>query len=390
MNRASLLAALRIAAPALGDDTGAMPALSHFCFEDDTFYAWNDLVAVIVSYKTGLNVGLHGATLLGVLGATRAETVELKPSKDGETYQLVGGGNVKLPALPPDQFMFNLPDDPPNSTVSLTQDIKQALEVCLISVSDDSLKPEYSGVTLLIDKTETVFYSTDNVSATRVRPPAAKVPGRVKAAMVLPKPAADLLLKLFPSEGSPKMWVGEKVAIVEFGGDPEVTMVTKLLGAPSTKLADVFDKHVPKTFAKIPEGFGAEIEKAKVLCARDSLKELHINVSKEQVNLGVLHATLGKMHSHLKVEGIPDGEIVVNPELVARILPFVSMFAVNSEASLVFAGGAKDATVHIVSAVPRAVPATQEPDRSPPPTVVRGGRGQPTERIAVDDDDIPF
>ena len=83
MKRLPLLAALKLAAPALGDDE-PLPAHAHFCFEDDSFYAYNDIVAVIVGMKTGLNFGLHGQTLLGVLSTSRSEDVEFKQAKGAE------------------------------------------------------------------------------------------------------------------------------------------------------------------------------------------------------------------------------------------------------------------------------------------------------------------
>lgn len=356
MNRAALLAALKTAAPALGDDGSALPALSHFCFEDDTLYAFNDVVAVIVGLKTGWNLGLHGATLLGVLGASKAEDVELKVK--GSVATLTGSGKVELPVLPAADFVFTLPDTEPIFTSPLFNEIRAAIEVCLISVAEASLRPEYNGVTINLGKSGTILFSTDNITATRVEPGSAKVPARKDAAVVLPKDAAELLLKLFPKEGQPQIRICEKIAIVEFGGNPEVTLITKLLGTPSSKFNDIFTQHAPKGAQwALPEGLDAEVEKAIVLTSRDSLKECTLFAGQGELVVSA-SGTLGKMRSVLKLaDAKAVGGVTVNPDFLKRVLPYVSKFTINDEASLVL--GAEGLS-HVIACVPKAGPAGEE------------------------------
>lgn len=352
MNRAALLAALKTAAPALGDDGSALPALAHFCFEDDSLLAYNDVVAVIVAYKTGLTLGLHGSTLLGVLGAARAEDVEIKVK--GSTATLVGGGRVELPVIDKADFVFTLPEAEPILAAPLSEEIRQAIEVCLISVAEDSMRPEYNGVTFRILKTGALLFSTDNNTATRVELKA-KIVGRKEAALVLPKVAADLVLKLFPKDGKPTITICEKIAIVQFGGNPDVTLVTKLLGTPSMKLDEVFKLHATEgDGCPLPDGLSAEIEKAIVLTSRDSLKEVTLFAGKGELSITV-SASLGKMRTTLPLEDKKIvGSVTVSPEYLKRILPFVSRFSINDERSLVLHDGAGGVLSHIVSAVPKA------------------------------------
>lgn len=349
MNRQALLSALKTAAPALGDEGSALPALSHFCFEDDTLLAYNDVVAVIVGFKTGLTLGLHGSTLLGLLGSTRAEDIDLKVK--GSVATIVGAGRTELPVLDKADFVFTLPEHEPILSVPLSQEIRDAIEVCLISVAEDSLRPEYNGVTLRIGKSGTVLFSTDNNTATRYEPTAAKVPARKDAALVLPKVAADMILKLFQKDGKPKLTVSDKIAIVEFGGDPEVTLVTKLLGTPSMKLDEIFKQHVGSDVCDLPEGLGQEIEKAIVLTSRESLKEVTLFAGKGELSVTV-QATLGKMRSTLLLKDKKlAGSVTVSPEFVKRVLPYCTGFSINDERSLVLHS---PGLAHIISAVPSA------------------------------------
>lgn len=382
MKRTDLLAALKLAAPALGDDGAAQPALSHFCFEDDQFYAFNDLVAVVVGYPTGLKLGLHGATLIGVLGASRAEDIEFKVK--GSTVAITGAGRVELPALSAEDFVFALPDEEPIMSVTLGPDIRAAIELCLISVADDSLRPEFNGVTLKIGKGGTVLFSTDNQTLTRAEPKGTKVPSRKEAALVLPKMAAELLLKLLAVDGQAKAHIGEKLAIIEIAGTPEVTLITKLLGTPSNKLDDVFKQHVGADVGAscaLPEGLDAEITKARVLTSRDALKECTLVAEKGTLTVSV-NATLGKMRSVLKLADKKlDGRVCVNPDFVARVLLHVSHMQINSDRSLVLSA---EGLSHIISGIAQRHPqeAPKEPAAKAAP--MRG------KAVEFDPDDIPF
>ncbi len=380
MKRTDLLDALKLAAPALGDDGAALPALSHFCFEDEQFYAFNDVVAVIVGYPTGLQFGLHGATLLGVLVASRADDIEFKVK--GAVVTITGAGRIELPVLNAEDFVFALPDEEPIMSAVLGTDIRNAIEMCLISVAEDSLRPEFNGVTLRIGKGGTVLFSTDNSTLTRAEPKGAKVPPRKESALVLPKVAADLILKLLPADGAVKMHIGEKLAIVEFGGKPEVTLITKLLGTPSTKLDDVFKKHAGGEACALPEGLAAEIAKARVLTSHDSLKECTLVAEKGTLTVSV-DATLGKMKSVLKLADKKlEGQVCVNPDFVARVLPYVSMMQLNTDRSLVLSA---EGLNHIIAAVPKQASVAESV-----PTRKAAANMQTGEVTNVDEDDIPF
>lgn len=388
MKRLPLLAALKTAAPALGDDD-PLPALAHFCFADDSFYAYNDIVAVIVGLKTGLDLGLHGQTLLGVLGASRSEDIEFKPAK-GVPGIMVTGSNVRMPTLSKRDFVFNLPAEDPLLSLTLSEDMRAALQTCLMSVTDDSMRPEYNGVTVRIGKTGTVLFSSDNITATRVSPPAAKVPARKEAALVLPRMACDLILKLFQDGAKPKMSIGEKVALVEFGGEPNVMLMTKLLGQPSMKLAQVFEEHAGAqvSWCGLPAGFAEAIEKARVLNSRDAVKECALIAHKGKLIVETA-ATLGTLHEELPITNAKlNVSVNVNPDFVARMLPFVGAFFINDNSSLVLGGGPDMSVGHIIAAIPKAAPAG-EPHPRPQPAAAPKSVGAKTN-TDFEDDDIPF
>jgi hypothetical protein len=134
MNTQELIAALTLAKPCLGSPDSLLPVLTHFCFFDDIVYAYNEVSAIVIALDTKLNCGLHGDTLLGILSAAGAEEVKVKTGKDDVADINVGNGWVKVPAMKPETFVFEMPEEAPQCTVPLSDDFCSGLEACLVSV----------------------------------------------------------------------------------------------------------------------------------------------------------------------------------------------------------------------------------------------------------------
>lgn len=380
MKTETILAALNLAKPALGSNDSVLPILSHFCFEDDILYAYNDIVAIIVEEKTGLECALHGDTLVGLLSATGAAEVDVRIDKAGVAQLKSSSGWVKVPSLSIEGTAFTLPDEEPLVTLALTPALLVALERCMISVSDDSLKPEFAGVTIQVQKNRLVLYASDNKTASRYEPEG-KFLSRKAACAVLPAQACSRLLKLAAELGeqeeAPSLALGEKAAVASF---PGVVLVSKLLPAKPEVFERVFEQHTKVALlSAIPEGVDAEITKAGILLGRDSVKDCHIEFdhAKQTVSIAVA-GVLGSMEAKLKAPKCSGGFACIDPTLVARVLPCVSEWAVNGGQSLVFSNGQ---FTHIVSAKPRKEPVAEAPA---PKAAVRTGIPNDFE------DDIPF
>ena len=344
MKTSSLIKALNLAKPSLGaPDT--IPILAHFCFDNDVIIAYNDITAIVVEEQTGMSCALLGDTLIGLLEASGDEDIEIKmDAKAANASIKFSSGTAKIPLLPSSEFVFQFPDGETVFDLPLTADVIKAVETCLISVSSDSLKPEFAGVTLNVDKTGVVLYSSDNVTASRYV--MEKKIGRKSISVVIPSAACQHLIKLFSvcgAEGA-KLSVGEGFAIASFAG---ATLVTKLLEANAESFAKIFSEHTgddTKLF-DLPIGMGMEIAKAKVVLGRDQVKECFIEFAKGRVSLNAT-GTLGKVNVSLAAKGSGTGTVNVSPEIVARVLPITTQIAVNDARSLILYGGA---LTHIIS-----------------------------------------
>ena len=211
-----------------------------------------------------------------------------------------------------------------------------------MSVANDTLRPEFTGITVQVNKDGVVFYSTDNVSMTRYELEG-KFVSRKTLTAVIPGVACEQMLKL-RSEGA-KIALGERVGILSSG---KVTLVTKMLPAQVELMESVFKKHVEQsTFCPLPIELGREIAKASVLLGREQVKECVLSFTKGKVGISA-SGILGSMQTSVAMPKSPavNGLVGASPEILARILPHADMIAVNDQASLVFNKGGM---THIVS-----------------------------------------
>ncbi|MDO8602067.1 MAG: hypothetical protein Q7R62_03010, partial [bacterium] len=285
-----------------------------------------------------------GDNLIGLLEASGDEDIDIKLDAKASCANIkFSSGSAKIPILPISEFVFQYPEGETAFDLPLTEGVIKAIETCLVSVSADSLKPEFAGVTLDVSKTGAVLYSSDNITASRYV--LEKKIGRKTISVVIPTSACQHLIKLFSVCGAEnaKIAVGDGFAIATFTG---ATLITKLLGANAESFAKIFSEHTDSSkLFDLPEGLAMEIAKAKVVLGRDQIKECYIEFAKNKVSITAT-GTLGKVDASLVAKGSGTGTVNVSPEIVARALPLTKQIAINDARSLILYGGG---LTHIIS-----------------------------------------
>ena len=343
MKAADLLKVLNVAKPALGSADSVLPVLSHFCFDGEAAYAYNDIAAIIVENSTGLRCALHGDTLTALLGAAGDTDVMIKVHGNAAKLDFGKGSDADLPYLPPETFIFKFPDESVQFPIKLTvtPELLKGLDLCLLSVSNDALSPEFSGVTFHTKKDGMTFYSSDNETASRFTP-SAKVIGRTALAVVVPQQTCQHLSKLYTAgaEGQ-QLSLNADLAIGVF---PAAGLVSKLLPAQPDMFERVFSGHCDGAVqVPIPPGFVREITKAQIVTAKDQVKVCQL-VFKDGTLTVVAVGMLGNTRGTLPCAG--EGAVAMPPDKLLRALPFVDKFAVNDGKSLVLSG---NGFTHIIS-----------------------------------------
>jgi hypothetical protein len=359
MKTATLRKALLLAKPCLGPNDGPLPIMSHFCFMPDCVYAYNDVVATIVEVETGLACALHGETLAALLEVANVDELKVKIDAGKSVAQMdVGNGWIKVPSLPDKDFLFSLPEIEPVLKLRLTDEVRRALELCLMSVGTDSLKPEFAGVTVIFSKGQAVFFSTNNETASRYIA-TDKVMGRKDVSFVLPAAACEQILKLQGAIGEGTMVVGNGAVMITYNdkdGKLVATMVSKLVEA-TADFATVLARHLSAPASSTPPLLFMELKKAAVLLGRESSKRCTMSFDKGKITVRA-SGMLGSMDTDV---AYPDkkvtGAVEVDPEIVLRVLPYTDHLAVNNGESLVFTGGGYTIVVAAEGGTSQAVPA---------------------------------
>lgn len=327
-----LKTALKFAAPALSSND-FIPALSQFCFCGDMVYAWNDVTAIIVNLNSGLNCGLQGDTLLGILDASpdMNEEVDISVKEDIALLKMAKG-NVKLPVKLPDEFVFEVPDTEPQVKIPLDASFIEALQLCLLCVSDNALRLNLNGVTIVVAQGKAFLYASNGTIAGKYEGITAK--GSLTA--IIPKFACEQIISLH------KVLVDEKQkAFVEIGKTflqvtfPNVMLISKLIAEKAVDFREVFDSVLDDlALYEIPTALTPELTKAHILQGKELEKKCTLSQDKSLRVDAV--GTLGEVHSEMKLlRKQPERQTGFQPEQMLRVLPYVLKMGITENHRIV-------------------------------------------------------
>lgn len=264
MERAQLLKQLEIVAPALSD-SDLIPILTNFWFLGNRVMTYNDQIAISIPCKTSFEGAVPGKTLLEILKASKAKQVEITP--DGGNIALkAGSSRIKLGLLPPSQFLFEMPTAPkPDEGFPLaTKNLKQALECCMMSVSDDTSVPDYLGITVISKDQGLLFYSTNGHTISR-----AKLPTKNSALprVILSSRFVAQLLRLLGKGAKGNLVIASDHSIAQIG---DVTLFGRLIeSSKPLPLEDTYSHHVPagvhNQLYQVPTALALIIERAMII-----------------------------------------------------------------------------------------------------------------------------
>jgi DNA polymerase III sliding clamp (beta) subunit (PCNA family) len=338
-----LLAALSAAKPSLGS-SDALPILSHFVFDKEIVYAYNDVTAIIIEHESDLSCALHGDTLIGLLElAAPDEDVQIRTGKTGVIEMRTKAGWVKIPALPITDSPFAMPASSVENNIPINEELVKGLERCLISVSSNSLKPEFGGVTFFAHATDkhVALYSTDNTSASRYIFPLDGKHGTI--ATVLPEIACRQIIKLFGAFGDGTLGIGPAAAEASF---KSATLISKLLESKPKTFIDVFKEHADEAVQSgRPDGFEREIKQAVLLTSREIQKTCLLTVEKKMLTI-TAEGSLGNMSSIIGCDQKENVFLHIDPAMILRALPHGVNIAIRKRCMVMSSGN----FTHLISA----------------------------------------
>ena len=162
MLRRDLTDCLDLVSPALAKND-IIPVLKHICFTGLEVICFNDQIGMSVPLKTEFVGGVPGKLLMDLLGASRAKEVEFI-DKNAELEIKAASSRFKLPVMPEDSFVFDMPKPKDKPLPVPLGQFAQAIEGCLRSTSTDQSVADQQGITLIVDNDKLSLFSTNNAT----------------------------------------------------------------------------------------------------------------------------------------------------------------------------------------------------------------------------------
>lgn len=156
--RATLVERLATVSVALADHE-LVPVLKHFWFTGTHLLCYNETIGISVPCETDFR-GAVPATLLDLLKTSKARDVELISERDNLTVK-AGSSRFKLSTLPTSDFIWEMERMPDKPLEVDGPAFVRALKNVQRSLGNDKARPEYQGVTVILDKSDLLLYTTD-------------------------------------------------------------------------------------------------------------------------------------------------------------------------------------------------------------------------------------
>lgn len=321
MDASTLVTALNLASGSL-HNIDFVKVLTHFCFTDKQFYAWNDRAATIVDLDTGLNCGLRGDSLLDVTKTFQGD-VRFAEEENGVRIRC-GRSNVLLPSLTAAAYVFERPELEDPATLELTGEMIEAFDQCNDSVHKDSLKPAIGGVTVEFDGDDMYLRSTDNMTVVSIRFPDVGVDGG--GAIIIPKATVNQIVKVYNDLKSDldscTLRFDDRYVEITFIGKLKVVVVSKLIREQPFHFADLVDKIMATATdsLSLPDSFDGTVTRAAALVGTDQSSRIQFALKDRTLTINSV-GQYGKTETISRLdEEFDEATVSCDPKLVARFV----------------------------------------------------------------------
>jgi hypothetical protein len=242
MKRLTLLDQIETVAPALSSKE-TIPILSHLWFTGKQVMAFNDGIAISAKLETEWKAAVP-AVLIKLLRASAASDLIITVQTNGELLCKAAAAKIKLPTMPPDDFVFKMPtlgkDDKPSINIDI-EPFFDALEFAVKCVAAEATVPEQLGVSLIASGKNTAsVYSTNEKSLFYSK---VKLNGMMPKRVILSEEFCKQMLALRNKGDAPALYIREDCAIFVNGG---VMLFGKLIHSENPLDFDgVLQRHFP-------------------------------------------------------------------------------------------------------------------------------------------------
>ena len=298
IERKELLAACSAAAPALAKKSAAMSHL-YLWFSPEHVTAFDDVLGIQVPFRSGLEIGVNGALLLGLLNASLAKQAALT-AHENELEIKLAGSKAEVPVLSTDQSILEAPAIPKKGGLPIDKHFLSCLEHVRLSVSSDG----YAGVSFIPDKKWLMIFATDGrtISWASTKISGGDGYGMLPERLDVPERFCEQVVALCDNEKG-TLYLAEDRILAVCGSNK--TLVYSRVMEPNKSLDYVGtrerlrpkDEPIP-----VPPRLGMALERAAVLSAGATLEKASFSLADGELRIN-LSGPLGTLNERIPLEG---------------------------------------------------------------------------------------
>lgn len=345
IDRAALQRAANLVKPAIAPKA-YIPANTHIKFTRGWALAFNDVTAISVRCDVpDLECLVPGALLVSGLASFGGKEI-LVQRDEGALTMKSGRSKVKLPIMPLEAHPFEWPKEV-DSTITLEDDMLDAIKRCLVSVNNDDSHPAQRGVTLDPEAGKAVFFSTDNKTVSRAACKSkVKLPGDVP--IILPKFFCEILVELAKQfdECAAHMAIGNGWLEVQMlrKGELEARLFTRMpVDVSPMDFPKIVQRHcgdvstLKKRMTVVPDELDGALDRALLVLGGEVRKKATLKIDDGTLKLRA-SSDLGDSDDSMKIDADDIGPVTVEADLLGRGLKLSSRISFTDTVTILSAG----------------------------------------------------
>jgi DNA polymerase III sliding clamp (beta) subunit (PCNA family) len=318
MDRKELIAKLERVSPALASGN-LIPIMRHFWFTGSHLMAYNDQIAIATPFETEFKGAVLGDTIVNLLKASGAKDVKVEPDDNGNLSIKAASARLRLPLLPPEDFIFKMPALPKSDSIMLPGEREaflEALEMGLMCVSTDTSKPDQLGVTIIPSDGKLLFGATNFASMVFVHMKSKAAP-HLKERVILPTAFVQQIIKLAKDNDAALFIMADHALFT----DGETTVFGRLIESDDpVNFERLANENLPANHKKIavpiPNNLRLILDRAVIVC------DATMNQHKTQISVADGRALFyskserGEVKDEIKADVDDLDAIMVEPKLL--------------------------------------------------------------------------
>lgn len=328
MKASELSKTLGLVKPALSNKD-FIPVLKHFCFTDDSVYAYDDRIACVTKFDSARKFAVNGDTFYNLIKSYGDAEINLAFS-DKLTIKS-GKSNINLPILDSSEFIFEEPEKS-DFKVGLNPQFFEGFKFCMSAMSTNMPTPQMAGMTLFSEGKELKVFASDSETISQY---CHKTDVAMSLEAALPAKFWTLAYSLYKhyDKVNPVLHVYNQNDMLMLSFNDETKLYSKFWRGVPVDFSGMIEyntKKVDKDYYLIPDSLTDVLKRCSIV-SKNSEEMSIMEGLEDKIGL-YMDSKYGSMEETIPIEGMQSGPVIkLDPNLALRAIDSCeTMFLVDS------------------------------------------------------------